>query len=171
MASNVALAGVFCVPRRSADTATASPAVEWWVNWCGRVRHGGNPGGGRKSLASWRGFFKFCETNFAARRFIGGLPPMLEPRSRDPACAGLRQAASPPLTLSPAIWRAFSVARLCNAAAGLLVRLRRAGNEARRRPYPAPVSAPSFGGLRHDRSSRSLEVRCCAGGMLVARTP
>ena len=35
------------------------------------------------------------ETNYAARRFIDGLPPMLEPRSRDPACAGLRQAASP----------------------------------------------------------------------------
>ena len=52
------------------------------------------------------------ETNYAARRFIDGLPPMLEPRSRDPACAGLRQAASPFLEvkrakLSPAAWRGF----------------------------------------------------------------
>ena len=63
----------------------------------------------------------------------------------EPHVAGLRREAASSFgssRLSAASYGgAFSVAELCNDALGLLVRLRRVGNEARRRPYPARQAA------------------------------
>ena len=62
------------------------------------------------------------ETNGSARRFVGGLPPMLEPHRCRFLWCGLRQAASPFLEvseqkLSPASRRGFFCGRaLCNQA-------------------------------------------------------
>ena len=62
------------------------------------------------------------ETNGSARRFVGGLPPMLEPHRRRFLWCGLRQAASPFLEvseqkLSAASRRGFFCGRpLCNQA-------------------------------------------------------